>query len=232
MIRKVGIGIIAFGAALLVSGVYQALVVAPPDSMMGDAYRIIYTHVPAAWMSLLAFTLNAVCCVIYLLRSSLRADAMAEAAAETGVLMATICLLTGSIWAKPTWNTYWTWDPRLTSMAVVWLSYLGYLSLRQFASDPDKRATWSSATGILVAIGVPIVWYSVKWWNTLHQVQSSPETVAEPMVLALRWNAFAFLFVWLGLLLVRFTVARHNQAQQITPPPPSIRNPDEKVLAS
>ncbi|MEM6532019.1 MAG: cytochrome c biogenesis protein CcsA [Myxococcota bacterium] len=230
MLRRVAIALFAIGVLLLIGGSYTGLVLAPRDSMMGDAYRIIYTHVPGAWMSLLAFTLNAGCCVAYLMRSSLRADALAEASAETGVLMATICLITGSIWAKPTWGTYWTWDPRLTSMAIMWLSYLGYLTLRRFADDPEKRATWSSAVGILIAVGVPVVWYSVKWWNSLHQVQSSPETVSKPMVFALRLNAFAYLFVWLGMLLARYGVARHLQAQTLAPPP--VARVREEAVAS
>ncbi|MEL6547312.1 MAG: cytochrome c biogenesis protein CcsA, partial [Myxococcota bacterium] len=116
--KTLDIGLLGLGILLLVVGAYCGLVVAPPDSMMGDVYRILYTHVPAGWMSLLAFTLNAGCCVAFLMSSSLKADALAEAAAETGVVLATLLLITGSIWAKPTWGTYWTWDPRLTSMAV------------------------------------------------------------------------------------------------------------------
>ncbi|MEM6730064.1 MAG: cytochrome c biogenesis protein CcsA [Myxococcota bacterium] len=220
MVRRIGIGLTLLGALLLVVGAYSGLVLAPPDSMMGDVYRILYTHVPAAWMALLAFTLNCFASVFYLMRSSLKADAIAEAAAETGVIFATGLLVTGSIWAKPTWGTWWTWDPRLTSMAIVWLSYLGYLTLRRFVvDDPDKRATWSATAGILIGVGVPIVWYSVKWWNSIHQVQSNPDAVDGPMAWVLRLNAFAFLFLWLGFLLVRYGIARHEQAQSLTAPP-------------
>lgn len=229
--KKIDVGLVALGVLLLVSGAYAGLVLAPRDSMMGDVYRILYTHVPAGWISLLAFTLNAGCCVAFLLSSSLKADALAEASAETGVLLATLLLLTGSIWARPTWGTYWTWDPRLTSMAVVWMSYLGYLTLRKFVEDPDKRATWSAAVGILIAIGVPIVWFSVKWWNSIHQAQSNPQSVDSPMAWVLRLNAFAFLFLWLGFLRLRYRIARHEQAKALAPPPMA-RVATEEAVAS
>ncbi|MEM6558580.1 MAG: cytochrome c biogenesis protein CcsA [Myxococcota bacterium] len=222
MSRAVEMSVVALGAGLLAFGGYAGLVLAPPDSMMGDVYRILYVHVPAGWIALLAFTVNAGASVTYLFTSGLRSDALAEATAETGVLMASLSLITGSIWAKPTWDTWWTWDPRLTSMAVVWLAYLGYLVLRRLIEDPEQRATLSAAAGILIAIGVPIVWYSVKWWNSIHQAQSNPDSVSSPMAWVLRLNAFAFLFLWIGFLLARFRVARHEQARSLAPPPPRL----------
>src|SRR5262249_15410004 len=155
----------------------------------------MYAHVPSVWMALLAVTLNFGCSVVYLFRNSPKADALAEAAAEVGVLFGAVGVTLGSIWGRPTWGVWWTWDPRLTSAAIMLVSYAGYLALRRFVEDPERRATWSAVAAIIAFVDIPIVWFSVKWWRSLHQVQSSPKTVDPQMTLVLRWNAIAFLLV-------------------------------------
>ena len=116
------------------------------------------------------------------------------------------------LWGKPAWGVWWAWDARLTSTLVLFLIFVGYLSLRAFVDEPERRAQWSAAVGILGAINVPIVYMSVRWWRTLHQVQSSPDTVAGIYVLSLRANAFAFLFVMIYLVRRRYEAACLDRA--------------------
>ena len=207
-------------AILLGLGIYWGLVLAPAEAFMGEVYRIIYVHVPCAWMSLLGYTLCFGCCLWYLFTSSDRADALGEAAAEAGVVFNALLLITGSIWGKPTWGVWWTWDPRLTTAAVMFFLYAGYLALRHTVPDPEKRATWSAVIGVIIFVDIPIVWYSVKWWNSLHQLQSSPKTMSPEMVTALRINAFAFLGILALCVRQSYFIARLRQKEEIGQPPP------------
>lgn len=204
---------------LLALGSYLGLVHAPRERMMGDVYRILFVHVPSAWISLLAYTANLGASVAFLWRDNMNADTLAESTAEVGVLFNALVLVTGSIWGHPTWGTWWTWDPRLTSAAVMLFTYAGYLALRRLVDDPQKRAAWSSVVAIMAYISIPITWFSVRWWNSLHQIQSSPSTVAPPMVLALRVNAFAFLFIMIWFVRKRYTIGLREQAWQTDEPP-------------
>src|SRR4051812_32734022 len=165
-----------YALILLGIGHFVGLAVAPPDREMGDVQRIMYAHVPSVWNALLALTTNFVCSVLYLFRPSWKTDSLAEASAEVGLLFGSVGVLLGAIWGRPTWGVYWTWDPRLTTAAILLVAYMGYLALRRFVEDPEKRATWSAVVGIIAAVDLPIIWFSVKWWRSLHQVQSSPKT--------------------------------------------------------
>lgn len=208
----VALGLLAWGA-------YLGLVWAPPDREMGDVQRIMYVHVPSVWMALLALTLNFGCSLAYLLKASVKADALAEAAAEVGVLFGAVGVLLGAIWGRPTWGVYWTWDPRLTTAAIMLVAYVGYLALRRFVEDPERRGVWSAVVGIIAFVDLPIVWFSVRWWRSLHQVQSSPRTVDPDMVLALRVNGFAFMAVMAFFLVQRYRLAlRERQAELALPP--------------
>lgn len=209
--RLVDWGLPFLALSVLGCGAYMGLVGAPPDRMMGDVYRIMYVHVPSAWLALVAFTVTFAASVWYLLKSSLGADALAEASAEVGVVFNAMLLVTGSIWGRPTWGVWWTWDPRLTTAAIMFFAFAGYLALRRFVDDPERRATWAAVVAIIIFADIPIVWFSVKWWNSLHQLQSSPSTVAAPMVLALRLNAFAFLFIYVWFVRLRYGLARRQQ---------------------
>jgi heme exporter protein C len=127
----------------------------------------------------------------------------------------------GSIWAKPTWGVWWDWDPRLTTTAVMFFAFSGILALRRFVDDPVKRATWSAAATIVAYVDVPIVYFSVRWWNSLHQMQSSPETVSAPFIIPLRMNAFGVLFLMTGLIMLRSRVAALRLEQELAPPLPA-----------
>lgn len=183
------------------------LLISPPDRDMGHLQKIMYVHVPVAWAAFAAFTVVFVASLLYLGKRRERADLVAASAAEVGVVLTALTLALGSIWGRPTWGVWWTWDPRLTTTAILLVIYAGYLALRAFTEDADRRARWSAAVGVLGFLNVPIVYMSVRWWRTLHQVQSSPETVHPAYGWGLRLNAIAVLLVFLYFLLVRYRVA-------------------------
>lgn len=202
------------GLALFGFGTWHGLVVAPPDIYMGDVQRIMYVHVPTAWAALLTLTFAFFVAIGWLVRGTWRWDALQEASIEVGVVLGALLLAQGSIWARPTWGVWWDWDPRLTTSAVLVLAFAGILALRSFVDDPRRRATWTAVAAIVAYVDVPIVYFSVRWWRSLHQVQSSPDTVDKPMVLALRINAFALLFLATWLVARRYRLARaRNRAE-------------------
>jgi len=131
-----------------------------------------------------------------------------------------LLLILGSIWAKPTWGVWWTWDPRLTSATVMLITFVGVLLLRQAVRDPDRRATWSAVATILAFVNVPVTYMSVKWWRSIHQLQSSPESVSEPMVLVFRLNLAALALVLVWLVVRRWRIAKANAAADAPPPLP------------
>lgn len=175
-----------------------------PDRDMGHLQKIMYVHVPAAWNAFLAFFWVFIQSVRYLRTREERADLQAAAGAEVGAVLTGLTLILGSIWGRPTWGVWWTWDARLTSTAVLFLVYVGYLALRGMTDDPERRARWSAAVGILGALNVPIVYMSVKWWRTLHQMQSSPSTVDPTYAWGLRLNSIAFLLVLIVFIAHRY----------------------------
>lgn len=221
MLSPKALRLLAGSAALLaLAGLYLALVDAPPDRQMGEVYRIMYVHVPCAWMALVAYTVAWVASIAYLARPALLADALQEAACEAGVVFNALTLVTGAIWGRPTWGVWWAWDPRLTSAAVMLLLFAGVVALRRAVADRARAATWAAVVAILAYVDIPVVWKSVQWYASLHQVQSSPQTVAPPMVLALRVNAFAFLALFLACLQVRVRV--RLAAERAWMPPPAV----------
>lgn len=153
--------------ALVVMGLW----VAPPDANQGDAQRLMYVHVPAAWLAYLAFTVTAVASVLWLWPRTRtpRWDLLAGASAEIGVLFTALTLVLGSLWGRPIWGTWWEWDARLTTTAVLLFLYLGYLALRRMGGNPESRAKRASIAALIAFVDVPIVHFSVKWWETLHQ---------------------------------------------------------------
>lgn len=220
----------AVAAVLLVVGHYMGLVTAPPDREMGDVQRIMYVHVPLQWMAMLLLTLNFGCALAYLLRPGWRTDSLAEASAEVGLVCATLGLVTGAIWGKPTWGVYWSWDPRLTAEAIMIVTYTGYLALRRFVEDPEQRAVWSAVVGIIGCVNLPIVWFSVRWWRSLHQVQSSPRTMDPELYIPLRVNAFGFLALVTVLVILRYGIALREREHEVALPealPPRASPPQE-----
>ncbi len=134
----------------------------------------MYLHVPAAWLAYLAFAVVFVASVAYLVTKRTRWDRLAAASAEIGVLFTALTIVLGSIWAKPVWGTWWTWDPRLTTTAILLLIYVGYLAVRRLSDSPARKARWAAVVGIVGFLDVPIVHLSVVWWRSLHQAPASP----------------------------------------------------------
>lgn len=154
-------------AGLLSYGLYEALIAAPTDQAQGEVYRIIYYHVPSAWTAFLFFLTNFVASIVYLIRRNLKADAVAVAAAEIGVVFCTVVLVTGPLWARPVWGIWWTWDIRLTSTLVLWLIYVSYLILRRFSGGGQTPAL-AAALAIFGALDMPLVYFSIWYFRTQH----------------------------------------------------------------
>jgi heme exporter protein C len=212
---------VALGAVLLLWGSIWGLFYAPGETYMGDVQRIMYVHVPTAWNGMLALTIAFFFAVLSLWKGGMAWDARLEGALEVGVVLCTLLCMQGAIWAKPTWGVWWDWDPRLTTTAVLVFAFGGILALRQFVDDPVKRATWSAVAAIIAFADVPIVYFSVRWWNSLHQVQSSPATVSRAFILPLRINAFGILFLMSGLIALRARLAALRREDEVAPPLPS-----------
>lgn len=192
--------------ALAVLAVY-GLVVAPPDAVQGDAQRLMYVHVPAAWLAYLAFAVTALGSALYLLprTRSLVWDRVAGASAEIGVLFTGLTLALGMLWGRPVWGVYWTWDARLVTTAVLFFLYLGYLALRRVPADPHTRARRCAVVGLVAVVDVPVVHFSVEWWRTLHQQGTvfNRELSAEihgVMAFTLWWGVLAFTLLYVFLL--------------------------------
>ena len=194
----------------LVAVALLGLLAAPTDDVQGDAYRIIFVHVPSAILTYVAFALTAVGSIAWLWRRSVWWDTVAHAAAEIGVLLCGLTLVTGSIWGRPTWGTYWEWgDVRLVTTLILFLIMVGYLSVRSIGGDEQTVATRASIVGLIGAVNLPIVNRSVEWWSdrTLHQESSLTEGLIEGITLftlVLAIVVFALAFLW--LLIHRFRI--------------------------
>jgi heme exporter protein C len=211
-------GLIALAVVLVAMGAWLGLAWAPPDREMGDVQRIMYAHVPSIWAGLLALTVNFAISVAYLFRNSWRLDALAEACAEVGVLFGANGVLLGAIWGRPTWGVWWDWDPRLTTAAIMLVAYTGYLTLRRFIEDPERRAVWSAVVAIVAFVDLPIVWFSVKWWRSLHQAQSTRQSVDPAMQISLLVNAVAFLCVAALFIALRYRIALRALEEEVALP--------------
>ena len=197
-----------FTVAFFLFAQILAVINSPADRDMGHLQKIMYVHVPSAWLAFAAFGVVLVASVLYLIKRDLKFDLFAAAGAEAGTLFTALTIAQGSIWGRPTGGGWWTWDPRLTTTAILLLIFIGYIALRSFTEDEERRARWSAAVGILGAINVPIVYMSVKWWRTIHQVQSSSETMDQTYVTGLLLNLAAFTFVLIYFLFYRYHVAQ------------------------
>jgi heme exporter protein C len=205
-------------AAMSVIATWMGLVWAPTDAVQGDVYRILYVHVPTAWLAYLAFVVVFLASIGWLWTRRPWFDALAVASAEIGVLFTGLFIVAGSIWAKPTWGVWWTWDPRLVTTAVMFLMYVGYLLLRGLSTDFERRATRAAVLGIIAVVDIPIVHLSVLWMNSQHQLPtvlrppgSGSPSMDPSMSLALTAAVIAFTLVYFALLAERMAVERARQ---------------------
>ena len=196
------------GAAILVAwGLYIAFFLAPTDATQGEAYRVIFIHVPAAWMSMFLYLIMASWAGIGLVFNTRLSGMMASAVAPTGALFTFIALWTGSLWGKPTWGTWWVWDARLTSELILLFLYFGFMALQAAIDDPRRADKAGAVLALVGAVNIPIIYFSVKWWNTLHQGASVSLTRA-PSMAAIMFTgmivmAFGFWFYSIAASLAR-----------------------------
>lgn len=210
-LAKILRGLIPCSLALIAGALFMALFYAPREATMGDAQRIFYFHVPSAWIGFLSFLIVFVASVLFLIKRERKWDALALSAAEIGVVFTTLVLLTGPVWAKAAWGTYWVWDARLTTTLVLWLIYVGYLMLRAGADDM-KRARIAAVLGIIGFLDVPIIYLSVTWWRTMHPALVVSEAggldPAMRTTLMVALLSFTVLFGWMLALRVRLEQKR------------------------
>jgi len=185
---------------------------APSDRVQGAVQRLFYLHLPAAWLAYLSFFIIFLCSVAYLVRRQPRWDRLARSAAVVGFVFTTIVLLTGSIWGRPIWGTWWTWDARLTTTLILWFIYLAYFMLRAWVRDTERAARYAAVLGIVGFVDVPIIHMSVRWWRTLHPepivVRAEGPAMPESMLLTLAITLVAFIVLYLVLLIEAYRVER------------------------
>ena len=192
---------------LALAGLYIGFFVAPTDATQGEAYRIIFIHVPTAWMAMFGYCVMAGWCAISLIWNTRLSAMMAQALAPTGAMFAFVSLWTGAFWGRPTWGTYWVWDARLTSTLILLFLYMGYMALRSAIDDPRRADRASALLALVGVVNVPIIYFSVKWWNTLHQGATVSATaapkMAHAMLLAMLIMSFAAWFYAIAVSLHR-----------------------------
>ena len=197
-------------ALLIAAGLYFALLNSPVDYQQGETVRIMYVHVPSAWLGMFAYMVMAGASLVALVFRHPLADVCAKSAAPLGAAFTFLALVTGSLWGRPMWGTWWVWDARLTSMLILLFLYLGYIALWATIEEPVRAARAAAVLALVGSINVPIVHYSVVWWNTLHQPASvfrigGPE-IASSMLIPLMLMAVGFTFFFVTMLLVRMRV--------------------------
>jgi heme exporter protein C len=193
-------------AGVLAVGLYWSLVIAPPDYQQGESVRIMFIHVPAAWLASLVYLLMAAASFVALVWRHPLAEIAAQAAAPVGAAFTLVCLATGSLWGRPMWGTWWVWDARLTSVLVLFFLYLGYIALVNAFDDPARGARAGSILALVGVINLPIIKFSVDWWNTLHQPASislTGSTIDPSMLWPLLVMAVGFLLLFAALEMVR-----------------------------
>ncbi|MGE5589281.1 MAG: cytochrome c biogenesis protein [Bacillota bacterium] len=197
------LGLIAAVAVLIALGL--VFLWAPAERIMGDVQRIFYFHVASAWNAFLAFLVVFIASIAFLRTGSHRWDTLAYSSAEIGVVFTTITLITGPIWARPIWNTWWTWDPRLTTTLILWFIYLAYLVIRSSAEGSQQQARLAAVFGIMGFVDVPIVFMSTRWWRSIHPtlIQADKMNMEPSMVFTMVFSFVSFTILYAFLLSYR-----------------------------
>ncbi|MEA2841741.1 MAG: heme exporter protein [Methylobacteriaceae bacterium] len=216
LVRRVLPWVTALTVALLLVGVYLIFFIAPPDYQQGESVKIMYLHVPAAWLSLFIYIVMSAAALGTLVWRHPLADAAQKAAAPLGAAFTFVCLATGSLWGKPMWGTWWVWDARLTSVLVLFLIYLALIALWEAIEEPGRAARAAAIMTLVGAVNLPIIKFSVDWWNTLHQPASvfrvGGPAIAASMLLPLLVMALAatLLFLTLHMMAIRNEILRRR----------------------
>ena len=212
--RRLSPWLFGIAAILLAVGLYLALFVVPPERQQGDAVRIMFIHVPAAWIGMAAYALIAISSIWALINRHPLADVAAREAAPLGALFTVLALVTGSLWGKPMWGTYWVWDARLTSFLLLFFLYVGYMALWNATEDQTRAARGAAILAIVGAVNLPIIKFSVDWWNTLHQGESIFRSGGPVIAAVFLWPLFIMvagysaLFAALWIVRIRTAILR------------------------
>jgi heme exporter protein C len=192
-----------------VAGLYLGMLVAPTDFQQGEGYRIIFIHVPASWMSMFIYLVMAFWAALGLAYNTRLSGMMAQALAPTGALMAFLSLWTGALWGKPMWGTWWVWDARLTSELILLFLYIGFIALQASIDDPRRADKAGAVLALVGVVNIPIIYFSVKWWNTLHQGSSVSLTKSPSMAMLMLWGMLLMaLCFWMYSIAVALYRAR------------------------
>ena len=200
---------------LMFVNLYNIFIYVPTEKTMGIVQRIFYFHVPSAFAAFVAFLVVAVSSVAYLTTRKFWYDRISYASAEIGVIFTTVVLITGPIWAKPAWGTWWSWDPRLTTTLILWFIYVAYLVLRDFTGDDEKGARFAAVFAIVGFVDVPIVYFSIRWWRTIHPqpvlLGGQGSGLHPQMLYTLLFSLGVFLLLFVYMLFIRLRVERTRQ---------------------
>ncbi|HET9397944.1 MAG TPA: heme ABC transporter permease CcmC [Sphingomicrobium sp.] len=213
--------LLAVGIVLAIAGSFGGLAITPPDYLQGETVRILYIHVPAAWLGMAGWAAIAAASISQLVWRHPLAAVAGRAIAPAGATFAALCLATGSIWGRPTWGTWWEWDGRLTSMLILFFLYLGYIALAAAERERGGEGRMTALFGLVGAINLPIIHYSVLWWRTLHQGQSISITQGSSIAPELLWplplNMFGFtaIFASVALMNMRAELARQKMEARL-----------------
>jgi heme exporter protein C len=202
------------GALLLfLLGLYMALIWAPTERILGESSRILYTHVPVAWITYLSFTIALVASILYLVKKAKRFDTIAEVGVALGLIYGALTLIVGSIWANLAWGTYWNWDPRETTTLILWIAYAGYFMLRSSIENPERKASLSAIYNILAFFTIPLSYVSILYWQTLHPQIVTPKevTLAASMRITLVVNLIASTMLYLYIFFLFYRTRRLEQ---------------------
>lgn len=191
-----GIALAVSTGVTMVIALYMTFIYAPTDTMQGPVQRVFYLHLPMAWIAYLAFFIVFVASIAYLIKRNRRWDQVARSSAEVGLVFTTLVIITGALWGRPIWGTYWEWDARLTTTLILWFIYLGYFMIRAYISDQERAMRYAAVVGIIGFIDVPIIHMSVRWWRTLHPepivTQSGGPAMPDSMLYTMGVSLLAF----------------------------------------
>jgi heme exporter protein C len=210
-----GIALVVLSGVAITVALVMVFLYAPRERTMGDVQRIFYFHVSSAWVGFFAFFVTFVAGIGYLARGERRWDIVAVSSVEIGLTFITMTVVTGSLWARPAWGTYWTWEPRLTVSAVQLLIYVSYVMLRAAIDSPERKARFAAVYGIVAFVTVPLSWSAIRWWRTIHpDVLTSGEGMAltSPMVHTLLFSVTAFTLLYVTLMRQRMRLERAADA--------------------
>lgn len=215
--RAVNGSLFATTLVLFLLALWAAFILAPTEKTLGDVQRIFYFHVACAWASLVAFFVVFAGGIAYLRTRHLKWDVLAGSSAEIGVIFTSLALMTGAIWAKHAWGSWWEWEPRLTTTLLLWLIYVSYLLLRSSLPERSRRATFSAVFGIVGFVDVPIVFMSIRWWRSMHPAVVSGKGMD---MVASMWPAFflalaAFTLLYISLMVLRTSVERSKMEMEL-----------------